>query len=196
MDYYKNIVFNLLRKHKYDLTFLWVTQERGPNGRRLGIDNKELVMEAVKHNKQSFKLASPTLQDDKEIVMAALNHKSIDKYAVLCISKRLLKDRDVVKQCFLKCYRLSLLDFEDFHDDKEIVMIAVRKDGKELKYASDRLKDDDEVVFEAFNQNHLGILGYASERFQDRFEELLEKKKQRFEEDIERCKRQKSNSLS
>jgi hypothetical protein len=34
----------------------------------------------------------------------------------------------------------------EFQDDKDIVLICVKKDGMELKYASFRLQDDREVA--------------------------------------------------
>ena len=54
---------------------------------------------------------------------------------------------------------------ERLKDDKEIVLEAVSKDGWGLKYVSDRLKDDKEVVLEAIKNNGLA-LAYASNRVQ------------------------------
>lgn len=63
--------------------------------------------------------------------------------------------------------------FELFRDDKEVVLIAVRKSGATLQFASDRLRDDKEVVLEAVKQNNLA-LGYASKRLKDDKEVVLE----------------------
>ena len=50
---------------------------------------------------------------------------------------------------------------KSFRDDKEIVMIAVEKSGDRLKFVSDRLKDDDDVVIAS------RCLEYASDRLKN-----------------------------
>ena len=35
---------------------------------------------------------------------------------------------------------------DDLKDEKEIVLLAVKQDGWTLQFASDRLKNDDEVI--------------------------------------------------
>ena len=42
---------------------------------------------------------------------------------------------------------------EQLQDDKEVVMKAVTKDGKSLEYASEELKKDKEVVVISFSHN-------------------------------------------
>ena len=51
-------------------------------------------------------------------------------------------------------------------DDKEVVMIAVKKDGSALEVASDRLKDNFEVVMTAV-KNCGYALDFASDRLKD-----------------------------
>ena len=48
-------------------------------------------------------------------------------------------------------------------DDKDIVLLAVNKDGTALKYASERLRDDEGVVLTAVS-NYVNALKYASDR--------------------------------
>lgn len=63
------------------------------------------------------------------------------------------------KSFALKAIDICEMDFShffevfpsEFRDDKDIVLKAVKKDGAALKEASDRLKNDREVVFNAFN---------------------------------------------
>jgi len=57
----------------------------------------------------------------------------------------------------------SLKLFPEFVDDKEAVLIAVQKNGLNLRYASAQLKDDEEVVFFAIKE-HIQALEFASHR--------------------------------
>jgi len=41
---------------------------------------------------------------------------------------------------------------EKLKDDKEIVLEAVKQDGLALEYASEKLKDDKEIVLEAIKK--------------------------------------------
>ena len=56
----------------------------------------------------------------------------------------------------IKDFCKSLSDYaqyDEFMDDKEIVLAGVRANGRDLKYASDRLKDNKEVVIAAISQD-------------------------------------------
>ena len=57
---------------------------------------------------------------------------------------------------------------ERLKDDKEIVLTSLRRnDGGALQYASERLKDDKEIVLTAVKQPGWWVLKYASERLKD-----------------------------
>lgn len=56
---------------------------------------------------------------------------------------------------------------EKLQDDKEVVLAAMEQWGKDLRHASDRLKDDPEVVLAAVKQNP-DAYQYASNRIQHR----------------------------
>ena len=53
---------------------------------------------------------------------------------------------------------------EELRGDKEVVMEAVKQYGRALEYASEELRGDKEVVMEAVKQNGLA-LEYASDEF-------------------------------
>lgn len=65
-------------------------------------------------------------------------------------------------------------DFDNFRDDKEVVLAAVSNYGGSLAYASDRLKDDKEVVLRAIDKSDGYVLEYASDRLKDDKELALE----------------------
>ena len=57
-------------------------------------------------------------------------------------------------------------------DNKEVVLTAVKKDGKALEYASDKLKDDKEVVLTAVTQGGWA-LQFASKNLKNDKEVVL-----------------------
>lgn len=52
---------------------------------------------------------------------------------------------------------------DELKDDKDVVMQAVKDNAYALQYASERLKDDEDVVFEAMEKNTLAFR-FASDR--------------------------------
>ena len=75
-----------------------------------------------------------------------------------------------------------------YRSDKAAVLCAVEKDGMQLQYASDALKDDEQVVRLALMQNK-AVLGYASKKIKKKMQlelfmqnhALLEEAKERGE---------------
>lgn len=55
-------------------------------------------------------------------------------------------------------------------DDEEVVLVAVRQEGRLLQYVFDRLKDNDSVVNAAVSQNP-HVIKYASWRLREILEE-------------------------
>ena len=82
-------------------------------------------------------------------------------------------------------------------DDKDIVIEAVKNNGFALEFASDRLKNDKEIVLEAVKQNRYS-LRYAGKKFWFNPSIIKEKIKQEKEEIEEWKKREeeKRNKLS
>lgn len=65
----------------------------------------------------------------------------------------------------------------EFHDDKDVALVAVKKRGISLRYCSDRLKNDFDVVSEAINQDIEAINFVSKELKNDsRIHEIGEKK--------------------
>lgn len=85
-------------------------------------------------------------RDDKEVVSYALS-KSAE--AILDVSKRLKRDREVALIA-VRSDGKTIRQLNDFFDDKEIVMTAIRNSKntkvRPFAYASDALRDDFEVA--------------------------------------------------
>ena len=80
------------------------------------LEDKELILEAVKQDGQILYYASEELRDDKEIVLTAVTNKGlIFKYA----SKRL-------------------------RGDKEIALAAIKQDKRAEMYVTEELRNDEE----------------------------------------------------
>ena len=67
-------------------------------------------------------------------------------------------------------------NFEEFANDKEVVLKAVKRDGYNLQYASPELKNDKEIVLEAIKDADWGayIFQYASPELKNDKEFILE----------------------
>lgn len=90
------------------------------------------------------------------------------------LSKKEIKDIMIT----LSEYDCALQECTEYNDNKQIVMEIVNFDGKQLEYASDRLKNDMEVVLVAI-ENSLGAYCYVSKEIKDSKEKILEIMKKR-----------------
>lgn len=97
--------------------------------------DKEVVMAYVSTNPYNLKHASARLQDDEKIVLAAAQHK---------------RGTDVLHDCGPKC-----------QDNETIATYVVAKNGLELQYASERVRNIKNVVLVAL-QNDSRAFQYAS----------------------------------
>jgi len=76
-----------------------------------------------------------------------------------------------------KGYYFGSKNFDNFRNDKEVVLEAVKIQGFSLKNASDELKEDKDVVLEAVKQ-HGWSLEFASDKLKADKEIVLEAVKQ------------------
>ena len=91
------------------------------------INNKEIVMTAIKDYSGALKWASNKLKDDKEVVLEAIKNNG----------------------CTLK-YASDRLK-----DDKDVVMTAIKQNYSALEYASPRLQNDKDIVMEIENEKSI-----------------------------------------
>ena len=96
-------------------------------------NNKEYMLEAVKHDGYALQYASKTLQNDKEIVLEAIKE---DHRALKCAS-------------------------DELKNNKEFILEAVKRNGFALKYVPKALQNDKEIVIEAIKEDK-SALEYAS----------------------------------
>jgi general stress protein YciG len=83
------------------------------------MNDKEVLLEAVKQNGYSLQYASEELKNDKEFILeAAQQNGNSLKYAS-----------------------------KEFKNDKEVVLEAVKQYRRSLQYASEELQNDKEVVW-------------------------------------------------
>lgn len=81
------------------------------------LDDKELMLKAVKVDGQNLYYASSNLRDDKEVVLAAIENKwLIVKYA----SKRLRSDKDIAKKVLEKSLDAKIYLTDKILEDEEI----------------------------------------------------------------------------
>jgi hypothetical protein len=123
-------------------------------------DDIEVAMKAVSINGHNLKHASDRLKNNFEVVSTAINHTGVAyKYA----SRELQKNQDLV---FLAINNENtyyedvpkLLEFifkntNEFINDREIVLVVVKKWGLILELVSSNLQADKEVVLEAYREN-------------------------------------------
>jgi hypothetical protein len=121
-------------------------------------NDKEIVLPLMEIDGGDIRYVSYELAMDKQVVITAIkNDPSIYKY----INKSFLNDKEVIMLC-LKNYEYDEDNFknfleylnDDFKDDKEIVMASVKKCGLNFIYASNRLRNDKQVVLTAINNSY------------------------------------------
>ena len=187
--------YNSLENKELKVEFL----TRGLLPKGTTVDDKEIVLEAVKQNSNALEYANEELKNDKEVVLETVKKNG---YALYYSSEELKNDREVVleavkqngnallyaseelknnKEFMLEAVKQNgyALKFahEDLRKDRDVVLEAVKQDGRALYYASEELKNDKEVVLEAVKQHDFALF-YASEELKNNKEFMLEAVKQ------------------
>jgi len=115
--------------------------------------DKEVVMAAVKNNGFALQYASPELQADKEVVMAAVTNNGRS----LFYAPELQADKEVVMAAVTNNGNALQYASPELQANKEIVMGVVTKNGFALRLASPELKADKEVVMAAVSNNGFAL---------------------------------------
>lgn len=109
-------------------------------------NDKGSVLWRVKHFKGNLKMAAPALQDDPQVVHAAVK---LDGDSLQFASTRIRSDKEIAMHAVrqngmaLKFVSNALLDNED------LVSAAVTRDGRALQFASERLRATSSIVRQA-----------------------------------------------
>ena len=136
-------------------------------------DDKEIAEQALKNNGSNIKYFSENIKNDYEIAKIAVEK---DGTYISYVSEELKKNREFVKIA-LKQNGYAFMDVSDYYaDDREMLLFALKNLGTIYSYmlqndeyvglicfASDRLKDDEEIVIEASKED-MKAFQYASKR--------------------------------
>lgn len=141
-------------------------------------DDRQIVLAAIKHDPSDLIYVSERLRRDPEIISAARDHEDEYVYVTHLINNELCNDRDVALNAIANNqYSLEMLS-DDLRDNKEIVMAAVKNadgpfwDTSHFGCASERLRNDYEVAFEAV-KNDYSAFRYMSDKFRNTYEIAL-----------------------
>jgi len=148
----KEIVLNTV--HSYGKALEYVSKELQ--------GDKEIVIAAVTGgywDGQALEFAAKELKGDKEVVLAAIRSGG---EALAYSSKNLQKDKEVVLEAVKNISKYYKGDFyikeffnesinKQFLKDKDIMLDAVNTSGISLRFASQTLRSDREIVLAAFN---------------------------------------------
>eukprot|EP00613_Pedinella_sp_CCMP2098_P015198 CAMPEP_0171764220 /NCGR_PEP_ID=MMETSP0991-20121206/49845_1 /TAXON_ID=483369 /ORGANISM="non described non described, Strain CCMP2098" /LENGTH=388 /DNA_ID=CAMNT_0012368279 /DNA_START=92 /DNA_END=1258 /DNA_ORIENTATION=+ len=128
--------------------------------------DKACVLEAVRSDKDMLKHASEELRSDREVVAAALLHDGPSPLRDAGLQAR--SDRPTVLLAVRRSG--SALEFasKKLRDDKEVVLLSLNDSGACLRFASRRLRDDDEVCQQARKRDPWAGI-YASKRIREEF---------------------------
>ncbi len=114
-------------------------------------NQKDIALEAVSHAGQQLWAVGDALKRDEEVVFAAVSdYGNALKWAHI-------KTFNIVKKAVEN--EPAALEFaEAFNDNYEIVMNAVQKRGRTLKYASERLKNNYFIITLALHNNKTAVI--------------------------------------
>jgi hypothetical protein len=127
-------------------------------------NDKEIVLTAVTSYAGSLKFASKELKKDHEIVLQAVKKKG----SSLAFADYSLKSDPefMLKSINLSYYSLNFAS-KNLKNDKEFILKAIKQStGKILQYSGEKMKQDKEVVIEAV-KSHSCSLKFASEELKN-----------------------------
>jgi len=133
-------------------------------------DNKAIAMASFKNsdpvsNPDTLSFFSTRLRDDEEVVNAAIAQR---EYSATWASLRLRSDIRIIS------LGENLIPYKN---DKEIVMAAVKENGKALRHASEELQADKKIIMQALKKDGRALL-FASKSLKADKEVVMEAVKQ------------------
>jgi hypothetical protein len=116
-------------------------------------DDEDFLADALKGDMLGFKHASDRLKESGNFAFKAIQ---LSEYAIEYVSTyHPMYDDLVVEALMINAEVLALLS-DERKDDFDTVLVAVRRDGAAIQYASPELQENEIIVMEAMNSN-----GYA-----------------------------------
>jgi hypothetical protein len=150
----KEDVINELAKNEYYFRYLT----------NYYYDNEELALVAVDSNILAFTLLSERLQNKKEFVVKLIARNEKNQLLYPYLENSFKKDIEIIKLCVSGNPRI----IESFKpvNDKELLLIAVRKDCSVLKYADTKLLQDKDFMLNVVRLNGIAI-EFASDKLRN-----------------------------
>lgn len=170
------------------------------------VDDKDIMMVAVKNRASHIHSASPRLKNDIELLRAAYKENpyvfergDLEKSKALfindrdfilevvresehtCIEPEYADDEELVMIALAKSIRMYMYLSDRLHDREDIAKMAVVEDGELLRYTSDRLYNDRAFIESVVSLNP-AALEFVADKFQEDKEivELAIKKDPRY----------------
>ncbi|KAF0972517.1 hypothetical protein FDP41_009420 [Naegleria fowleri] len=134
----KEFILNHIKKYGYGLEYA---------SKQLKKD-REFVLKVIQQNGDELKFAGDNIHTDKEVILAAV--KQFKGAWTFVSSEQLRNDKKFVLE-MVQQYGIGV-PF-DFNKDRDVVLAAVKKNGKALQYVERQFKSDKEIVMEAIKQN-------------------------------------------
>jgi len=142
----------------------------------------EIALEAIKENGLAIYFASEELQKNETLIYAAINNGAGTKILSKELSTKenltlaLLNLPDPFQKNSNQKYCSISTASPTLKDDKEFCLFAVKSDGSNVQYISDRLLEDSELIEEAFANSRGSNLFFLEHRlsvFNDKKELVL-----------------------
>lgn len=115
-------------------------------------DDEELAIYAVDTNVLAFTLLSHTLQSNKEFVVQLIKRKKRNKWLFNYLHEDFKKDLEIIKLCVSDNPSI-IKNIGKPVTDKELLLLAIQKDGGVLKYAEPKLLNDKNFMHSAVRVN-------------------------------------------
>ena len=148
--------------------------------------DRELVLQAAVRNITALTLAPEKLLGNKEFMLrvarscffrSALRRGEVDSSLIGCVlqyaSEDLQDDRDFIQRAADIAKHFATTDLPRGHDERDLVLTAVRLDGLLLEFAPQTWQNHQGVLLEAVRQNG-SALQFASETLRSDREVVLE----------------------
>lgn len=134
-------------------------------------DDFEIAKIAVNQNEFAFGFLSDRLRNNEELLLDSCR-KAESGSELENASNELKSNKNVVLEILKFSDNIGIpaaikYSNDNIRSDRDIILIAVKKQGLSLEYASSELKSDKEIVFEAVNEEPSAIAFASSEILDD-----------------------------
>jgi len=133
-------------------------------------NNKELAKLAIQNNPYSIQYISEELKNDKELVKLAIQNNPESFQYIL---EKFRNDKEIIIEC-IKVLELqennydnnmlAYINSDEIKDDEDIILPLMKINGRQLGYASSRLRKNKNIVYTAI-KNHQDAYSYPDESF-------------------------------